>query len=172
MRRSPLVLAGTVAGTALTLLFRPHEPSVASLSSSSSEPAMVTTSGESTVATGSPITSQFGTTQVKVTIKSGKITELVAVKSNDNEPQSVEITSAALPTLKQEVLTAQSAAVDAVSGATVTSLAYEASLQSALDKAGFAAPDGSKASTTPPTDTGRGGHNHGDFGGQGFNPGT
>jgi uncharacterized protein with FMN-binding domain len=39
------------------------------------------------------------------------------------------------------------AAVDAVSGATYTSLSYEASLQSALDKIGFKAPDGSVAST-------------------------
>jgi hypothetical protein len=37
--------------------------------------------------------------------------------------------------------------VDAVSGATYTSLSYEASLQSALDKLGFKAADGSTAST-------------------------
>lgn len=41
----------------------------------------------------------------------------------------------------------QTAAVDAVSGATYTSLSYEGSLQSALDKLGFKASDGSVAGT-------------------------
>ena len=45
------------------------------------------------------------------------------------------------------MLSKQTAAVDTVSGATYTSDAYEASLQSALDKAGYTAPDRSKAST-------------------------
>jgi major membrane immunogen (membrane-anchored lipoprotein) len=53
--------------------------------------------------------------------------------------------------LREEVLSKQTAAVDAVSGATYTSLSYEASLQAALDKAGYSAPDGSKASTATPT---------------------
>ena len=37
--------------------------------------------------------------------------------------------------------------VDTVSGATWTSDQYKASLQSALDQAGYTAPDGTKAST-------------------------
>jgi hypothetical protein len=49
--------------------------------------------------------------------------------------------------LQQGVLSKQSAAVDTVSGATYTSLSYEGSLQSALDKLGFKAADGSTAST-------------------------
>ena len=47
------------------------------------------------------------------------------------------------------MLSKQTAAVDSVSGATYTALQYEASLQSALDKAGFTAADGSKADTSP-----------------------
>ena len=45
------------------------------------------------------------------------------------------------------MLSKQTAAVDTVSGATYTSDQYEASLQSALDKAHYTAPDGSTAST-------------------------
>ena len=45
------------------------------------------------------------------------------------------------------MLSKQTAAVDVVSGATYTTDAYEASLQSALDKAGYTAPDESTAST-------------------------
>ena len=47
------------------------------------------------------------------------------------------INAYALPQLRQEVLAAQSAQVDAVSGATVTSDGYRESLQAALDAAHF-----------------------------------
>jgi len=107
---------------------------------------------------------QFGTTQVKVTITNGKITDVAAIQINSNEPQSIQISQAAVPTLRQEVLTKQSASVNSVSGATVTSGSYTASLQSALDKAGFKAPDGSTASTQAPVVQGHGGRDHGGFG--------
>jgi uncharacterized protein with FMN-binding domain len=97
--------------------------------------------------TGSPETTRFGTTQVRVTISGGRITEVVPTQLNQNDPRSYQISQEAVPTLRSEVLSAQRAAVDVVSGATYTSAAYEASLQSALDRAGYAAPDGSKAST-------------------------
>jgi uncharacterized protein with FMN-binding domain len=42
----------------------------------------------------------------------------------------------AVPRLNQEAVSAQSANIDAVSGATYTSTGYKQSLQSALDKAG------------------------------------
>ena len=48
--------------------------------------------------------------------------------------QSNEIDSAAIPKLTSETLTAQSARIDAVSGASYTSSGYIQSLQSALDK--------------------------------------
>jgi uncharacterized protein with FMN-binding domain len=84
---------------------------------------------------------------VKVTIKNGKITEVTVLAYNDGDPRSAQISQAAIPTLRSEVLSKQTAAVDTVSGATYTSNAYEASLQSALDKAGFTSADGTKAST-------------------------
>jgi uncharacterized protein with FMN-binding domain len=48
------------------------------------------------------------------------------------------------------VLKAQTAAGDAVSGATHTSASYEQSLQSALDKLNFRAPDGTRATLQVP----------------------
>jgi uncharacterized protein with FMN-binding domain len=162
VRRSPIVLATTVVGTVAVMMFRPSEASLVAVDASvAASQATATKTGKSTVATGGPITSQFGTTQVKVTIKAGKITDVEAIAINSNEPQSIEISNGAIPTLREEVLTKQTAAVDTVSGATITSQAYEASLQSALDKAGFTAPDGSTASTTPPTESD-------DHGGHGF----
>jgi Na+-transporting NADH:ubiquinone oxidoreductase subunit NqrC len=67
-----------------------------------------------------------------------------------NDPKSVQISSSAEPILRQEARARQTAAVDAVSGATITSASYEASLQSALDKLGFTAADGSRAGAQIP----------------------
>jgi uncharacterized protein with FMN-binding domain len=165
MRRSPIVVTATVLTTAAVLLFRPRESVVPVDAADAVSKATVTQSGTSTVAIGAPITSRFGTTQVKVTIAAGKIVDVQAVRINSDEEESVRISNAAIPTLRQEVLSKQSAAVDTVSGATITSQAYQASLQSALDKAGFKAADGSAASTAAPTeDPGRHGHDRG-FGG-------
>jgi uncharacterized protein with FMN-binding domain len=48
-----------------------------------------------------------------------------------------EINDYALPVLKQATLSAQSANIDMISGATVTSEGYAQSLQSAIDQAGL-----------------------------------
>jgi uncharacterized protein with FMN-binding domain len=168
MRRAPIVLAATILGTTGVLMFKPREATIAVASSTStSQQATVKTTAGSTVATGSPINTQFGTTQVQVTIKNGKITEVKALQIPSNEPQSVQISNAAVPTLRQSALTKQSAAVDTVSGATYTSQSYAASLQSALDKAKFKAADGSTAPTAAPTADANGGHggHGGPFGG-------
>jgi uncharacterized protein with FMN-binding domain len=53
--------------------------------------------------------------------------------------RSQEINAFALPQLRAETLAAQSARIDAVSGATYTTEGYQASLQSALDAAHRAA---------------------------------
>jgi uncharacterized protein with FMN-binding domain len=105
-------------------------------------------------ATGDPVDTQYGAAQVKVTIKDGKITAAQALELQGNDPKSFQISSSAEPILQQEVLTDQTAAVDAVSGATFTSASYEQSLQSALDKLGFKAADGSRATLQIPADGG------------------
>ncbi|MFC7484856.1 FMN-binding protein [Luedemannella flava] len=53
------------------------------------------------------------------------------------QPRDAEINRYALPILHDKVIEAQSADVDTVSGATVTSEGYLRSLQAALDKANF-----------------------------------
>lgn len=160
MRRSPIVLATTIVGTAATLMFRPQAPTVTidasdsgvsadsdAAASGSSDAEAGTGEGadkgaateETVKVTGAASTTQYGTTQVRVTITKGKITDVTAVKSNGGDAQTDSINKPALPKLRQSALTKQSAKIDAVSGATFTSGAYQASLQSALDKAGFKA---------------------------------
>ena len=101
-------------------------------------------------ATGDAVSTQYGDAQVKVTVKDGKITAIDALQLQGNDPRSVQISSSAEPVLQQEALTKQSAGIDAVSGATFTSASYAQSLQSALDKLGFKASDGSVAQLQVP----------------------
>ena len=85
--------------------------------------------------TGTSAATQFGNVQVRVTVAGGKITDVTALQLTDRDGRSVEISAQAAPVLRQEALTAQSATIDTVSGATYTSEGYIQSLQSALDQA-------------------------------------
>jgi uncharacterized protein with FMN-binding domain len=84
---------------------------------------------------GDVVQTRFGTVQVQITVKAGQITDVAALKLTDAEGRSVQISNYAAPILRSEVLQAQSANVQTVGGATVTSDAYLTSLQAALDAA-------------------------------------
>jgi uncharacterized protein with FMN-binding domain len=95
---------------------------------SSSAPA-----GKSGTFTGQAVNTQYGEVQVSITVSNGKITN-----ADGNLPQGGDsIGQNAIPQLNQEVLTAQSANIQAVSGATYTSQGYISSLQQAVDQAGL-----------------------------------
>lgn len=85
--------------------------------------------------TGQVTDAFYGNVQVKATISGGKITDVVFLDYPRDRSTSREINGQAMPFLKQEAISAQSARVDIVSGATQTSLAFRTSLQSALDQA-------------------------------------
>jgi uncharacterized protein with FMN-binding domain len=85
--------------------------------------------------TGQDFPNQFGDTQVKITISGGRITDVQAVQLPFDRPRSAEISQYASPRLHDEVLQAQSAQIDSLSGATYTSDSYAQSVQSALDQA-------------------------------------
>ena len=84
---------------------------------------------------GDVVQTRFGSVQVQITVKAGTITDVTALKLTDHEGRSVQISNYAAPILRSEVLQAQSADVQTVGGATVTSDAYLTSLQAALDAA-------------------------------------
>jgi uncharacterized protein with FMN-binding domain len=73
--------------------------------------------------------------QVTITVAGGKITSVAVPQYPNGNGRDTEINAYALPILKQETLSAQSANIDTVSGATVTSDGYLQSLQAALDAA-------------------------------------
>ena len=87
--------------------------------------------------TGSSIRTPYGDVQVRITVNSGKISAVDPLQVPNDRRRSIEISSYAVPQLVQETISAQSAHIDMISGATYTSEGYQQSLQSALDKAGI-----------------------------------
>jgi uncharacterized protein with FMN-binding domain len=73
---------------------------------------------------------------VEVTVTGGTIAKVNVLQQPSGNPKDTEINDYALPILVQDTLDAQSAQIDMVSGATVTSEGYLQSLQAALDEAG------------------------------------
>ena len=78
---------------------------------------------------------RFGPVQVQITVANGKITDVTALQLTNTDGKSIQISNRAAPLLKSKVLAAQSADVQTVSGATITSDAYLTSLQAAIDAA-------------------------------------
>ena len=76
----------------------------------------------------------YGTITVSIKVTGGKIVAADATYPTTND--SATINPPAIAALKQSTVKAQSAEVDAVSGATFTSESYVKSLQAALDQAG------------------------------------
>ncbi len=163
MRRVVLALGGTIAGLVMLLSFRTHMglTAVAGVSgaggkagsggtsasgtggsagsaggAATAAPAPVSAgSGTGAAVTGNVIMTGYGPTQVQVTLNAGKIVKVTVLQHTDDGVNSQMIDGRALPLLNNETLTAQSAKINAVSGASYTSAGYIKSLQSALDKA-------------------------------------
>jgi uncharacterized protein with FMN-binding domain len=93
-------------------------------------------SGSKTV-TGAVASTRWGPVQVQITVAGGKVTAVDVVEYPNGNGRDQQINARALPVLVSETLKAQSAHIDMVSGATVTSDGYVESLQSALDQAGL-----------------------------------
>lgn len=156
MKRAPLfVITGTVAGLAGILSFHtePHTAALAAPAHTGQAKAGRTNpakrhdhpaagSGASTPAGGGAVRSVTGATEqygygelaVRVSVRGGRIVSVSVPFIQTSEQYSQQLASEAIPTLNNEVLTAQSAHINGVSGATYTSRAYAASLQAALDK--------------------------------------
>jgi uncharacterized protein with FMN-binding domain len=147
MRRIVIWLASTL--TIVVLLFGYHtstnktSPAAATSDAStparSSESSKPNTSPPSKITTyiGSVAETRWGPVQVKITVQGGKITNVTVLQQPDGNQRDAEINSQALPILIDETVKAQSANIDMVSGATVTSDGYVRSLQAALDEAGI-----------------------------------
>ena len=90
------------------------------------------------VVNGTSVDTRYGPVQVQITVRSGRIVSATAIDYPQSSGRDQEINSVAIPILQQETVTAQSAKIDTVSGATYTSEGYLGSLQAALDSAHLA----------------------------------
>ncbi|PWG15293.1 FMN-binding protein [Streptomyces sp. V2] len=127
LRRLVLTSAATVSGLVLLLSLKPHTTAG---SAAGTAPLPATAAG---TATGTSVPTRYGPVQVRVEVSGGRITNVTVLARPDGNPRDRQINAYAVPRLTQETLTAQSAHVDTVSGATYTSGGYRRSLQSALD---------------------------------------
>ena len=85
--------------------------------------------------TGSAVDVGYGTVQVKITVVNGKITDAQAVQAPSG--RNDRYTNMSVPVLRQRTLTAQSANINGVSGASYTSFGWYTSLVVALKQAGL-----------------------------------
>jgi len=144
MSRAPWVIAGTAVGVAGLLAFHttPVKVTLAPL------PTTTQPAGGGTTATtqppsgprsavGATVNYYFGTLAVSVTVSGSHLTNVTVPSLNDGgNYRSQSIDQYAIPILEQEALTAQSANIQGVSGASYTSAGFAQSLQSALSKLG------------------------------------
>jgi uncharacterized protein with FMN-binding domain len=93
-------------------------------------PTTAATTQNSTI-DGSVINTRYGAVQVEIVVQNGRLLDISALQLPSGG-HSGQISSAVAPMLRSEALTAQSASINTISGATYTSDAYAQSLQSAI----------------------------------------
>ena len=126
MKRALLIAGGTVGGLGAVLAITP--PNL-------SKPAPVVSDTAAQTFTGDVSQTRYGPVQVKITVKDGKITDAQAVQAPSGS--SDRYTQMAVPVLRERTIAAQSAKIQAVSGASFTSYGWYQSLISAIAQAGL-----------------------------------
>jgi uncharacterized protein with FMN-binding domain len=85
--------------------------------------------------TGPTVDAYYGLVQVQAIVQGGRLAAIKVLRYPSDRRTSVFINRQALPMLRDEVIRAQSAKVDIISGATLTSKAFIRSLDAALRQA-------------------------------------
>jgi len=85
--------------------------------------------------TGPAVDAYYGLVQIQAIVRSGRLVGVKVLQYPSDRRTSVAINRQALPMLRDEAVAAQSANVDIVSGATLTSQAFARSLKGALNQA-------------------------------------
>ena len=124
------------------LVLQPATPPTTERSRSNPTPTSAPSTAPTTPANTGPRTvdgavaqTPYGPVQVAVVFERGRIIDVRTLQTPSDADRSVRLATLATPVLRSEVLTAQSARVDSVSGATYTSEGYARSVQYALDHA-------------------------------------
>jgi uncharacterized protein with FMN-binding domain len=157
MKRVLATVIGTIVGIIALLGYKTHPPTVRALGASTSVPAptsstespsttstvdnsgaraTTTTQQSPRTVTGDAVNTRYGAVQVQLTVSGSTISQVSAPEYPSSSNRDLSINNYAIPQLCQEALSAQSAQIDSVSGATYTSNGFISSLQSALSKLG------------------------------------
>ncbi|HUR03626.1 MAG TPA: FMN-binding protein [Nonomuraea sp.] len=150
MKRALLAVVTTAIGLVLLLSFKPHDVTGAAQppaalaqtqtqTQTSATPAPTSTKQSAGARTvdGDAADTRWGPVQVRISVTGGKISSVQVLQAPNENRRDIEINNRALPVLQDETMSAQSAQIDSVSGATYTSDGYIQSLQSAIDRAGL-----------------------------------
>ena len=144
MRRLVLLVSGTAIAIAVAVTIRPHPRAAVPHSTTgaprpivratSPPPPATPRAYHPGTATGLVAHTDYGGVQVRVTVSHGRIVNVTALQLPHGNQMDIRLSEPAARMLEREVISAQSAQVDMVSGATYTSQGYLRSLQSALDR--------------------------------------
>ncbi len=134
MRKIVTAVMGTISGLVLLFSYHTSTNSEATTSPGGADTEQGTSSSSGTY-TGDAVQTRWGPVQVQITVENGTITSADAIQYPDENRRDQQINAYAIPQLNAEVVQAQSAQIDTISGATVTSDGYLQSLQSAIDNA-------------------------------------
>jgi uncharacterized protein with FMN-binding domain len=85
---------------------------------------------------GASVPTEFGPFQVEIIIENGEMVDIITI-AEPHDRKSRQINDYVIPLYEEDVISTQSADIDAISGATVTWGAYTASVRSAMDEAGI-----------------------------------
>lgn len=116
----------------------PQPPTIAPQPPAPQPPAPVASSGaryNDGQYVGQVVDAFYGLVKVQATIQNGALADVEFLEYPNDRRTSIRINTIAMPVLKSEAIQAQSADVDIISGATLTSEAFSLSLQSALESA-------------------------------------
>ncbi|MFE4690630.1 FMN-binding protein [Streptomyces sp. NPDC056749] len=135
MKRALPVVALSIVGLISVWRYQPSlgpaESTAAPATTPSASASVGSPGASSRVVQGTTVTTEKGPVQVQATFEGDRITAVKMLRQ-PNHPQ----TQAAVPKLVAQTLEVQSADVDTVTGATITSDAYKESLQAAIDAKG------------------------------------
>jgi uncharacterized protein with FMN-binding domain len=133
----PAASATPAAGSTPAASSSPRSGSAATASPAASPSA--STAAADRTAVGPAVNYTYGVLSVQVTVSGSKIINVGIASLNDGgNPRSQSIDDESIPILEREALQAQSAAIQAVSGASFTSEGFTQSLQGALRSLGIA----------------------------------
>lgn len=131
MKRAAAAVLSTLAGLVLLLSYR-----TVPLTGVASATVAASAGDGTRVVPGTSVSTRWGPVQVAAVLVDGRLTDVQVLQMPASNPRDVQINASAVPRLTAAAVSAGSADIDDVSGATYTSEGYRTSLQAALDAAG------------------------------------